>query len=207
MADIFVSYTSNDRGWAFWIGQELEKLGHMPRVHEWEISGGGDIAKWMDERLTNADFVLCVVSAVYLTKDYSGWERRAAQWAAQNKRPNFALPVFIEDCEPPPLLALVKRCDLHGISEEEARARLAAYLTPAGKPTGAQRFPGSVEVAAARAPPRAVVAFPGGSSAGRPCNLPFLSLGDLFKGRESALEELRVALTSGKGAAIACSAL
>jgi hypothetical protein len=55
MADIFVSYTSNDRDWAFWIGQELEKLGHVARVHEWEISGGGDIAKWMDERLTNAD--------------------------------------------------------------------------------------------------------------------------------------------------------
>ena len=52
MADIFVSYTSNDRDWAFWIGQELEKLGHAPRIHEWEISAGGDIAKWMDERLS-----------------------------------------------------------------------------------------------------------------------------------------------------------
>jgi hypothetical protein len=31
VADIFVSYTSSDRDWAFWIGQELEKLGHAPR--------------------------------------------------------------------------------------------------------------------------------------------------------------------------------
>jgi hypothetical protein len=54
MADIFVSYASRDQGWAFWIGQELEKLGHVPRIHEWEISAGGDIAKWMDERLQNA---------------------------------------------------------------------------------------------------------------------------------------------------------
>jgi hypothetical protein len=38
VADIFVSYTSNDRNWAFWIGQELLKLGHAPRIHEWEIS-------------------------------------------------------------------------------------------------------------------------------------------------------------------------
>ncbi len=30
VADIFVSYTSSDRDWAFWIGQELEKLGHLP---------------------------------------------------------------------------------------------------------------------------------------------------------------------------------
>jgi hypothetical protein len=37
VADIFVSYTSSDRDRAFWIGQELKKLGHIPHVHEWEI--------------------------------------------------------------------------------------------------------------------------------------------------------------------------
>ena len=58
MADIFVSYTSSDRDWAFWIGQELEKLGHIPRIHEWEISAGGDIPAWMEERLQKADHVL-----------------------------------------------------------------------------------------------------------------------------------------------------
>jgi hypothetical protein len=159
MVDVFVSYTSDDRDWAFWIGQELETLGHVPRIHEWEISAGGDIAKWMDERLQNADFVLCVVSAVYLTKDYSGWERRAAQWAAQNKRPNFALPVFVEDCEQPPLLAVVKRCDLYGVGEEDARARLVAYLTPASKPTGAARFPGEPAPKVVHVAPHAIVAF------------------------------------------------
>jgi hypothetical protein len=43
VADIFISYTSADRDWAFWIVQELEALGHVPHVHEWEINGGGDI--------------------------------------------------------------------------------------------------------------------------------------------------------------------
>jgi TIR domain len=156
VADVFVSYTSVDQDWAFWVGQELEKLGHTPRIHEWEISAGGDIAKWMDQRLQKADHVLCVVSEVYLSKTYSAWERRAAEWAAQSSRPNFALPVFIEDCVPPPLLAPIKRCDLFGISEEEAaRARLATYLAPAGKPTGPVRFPGAVPVRPA------TVAFPG----------------------------------------------
>ena len=37
VADIFVSYTSSDRDWAFWIAKELEALGHTPHVHEWEI--------------------------------------------------------------------------------------------------------------------------------------------------------------------------
>jgi hypothetical protein len=50
VTDIFIAYTSSDRDWAFWIGQELEKLGHVPRIDAWEISGGGDIAAWMEER-------------------------------------------------------------------------------------------------------------------------------------------------------------
>jgi hypothetical protein len=82
MADIFVSYTSSDSEWAFWIGQELTRLNHRPRIHEWEIQAGGDIPAWIEQRLEQTDRVLCVVSADYLTKDFSGWERRSAQWAA-----------------------------------------------------------------------------------------------------------------------------
>jgi hypothetical protein len=36
VADIFISYTSSDRDWAFWIGQQLEKPGHKRRSkREW----------------------------------------------------------------------------------------------------------------------------------------------------------------------------
>jgi hypothetical protein len=42
VADIFISYTSSDRDWAFWIAKELEALGHTPHIHEWEIKGGDD---------------------------------------------------------------------------------------------------------------------------------------------------------------------
>jgi tetratricopeptide (TPR) repeat protein len=41
----------------------------------------------------------------------------------------------------------------------------------------------------------------------QPRNLPLASLGDLFKGREKALEELRAALNGGKGAAVVGRAL
>jgi tetratricopeptide (TPR) repeat protein len=145
VADIFVSYTSSDREWAFWIGRELEKLGHKPRVHDWEIQAGGDIPQWMEERLESADRVLCVVSSVYLTQHYSEWERRSAQWAAASKRPNFMLPVFIEDCQAPLAMAHIKRCALFGLSEEDARNRFAAYLSEAKPPSGPTRFPGSAK--------------------------------------------------------------
>jgi TIR domain len=143
MADIFVRYTSSDKDWAFWIGQELEALGHVPHIHEWEISGGGNVMAWMTARADAAAHMLCVVSEKYLKAPYSSLERMAAEWAALKKWPNFALPVFVEPCEPPVLFAPLKRCDLYGLSEDEARARLAAFLAPAARPAGVIAFPGS----------------------------------------------------------------
>jgi hypothetical protein len=74
VADIFVSYTSSDSGWAFWIGKELKTLGHVVHIHEWEIPAGGNIVAWMERRLERADHALFVVSKSYLTADYSSWE-------------------------------------------------------------------------------------------------------------------------------------
>ncbi len=137
------------------------KLGHRAHVHEWEISAGGDIAAWMEKRHREADHILCVISTIYLTKDYSNWERQAAQWAAASKRPNFALPVFVENCEAPTLLASLKRCDLFGLSEDNARKRLTEYLAPARAPSMPVRFPG--EESSAQLPPVRLepIVFPG----------------------------------------------
>jgi Tfp pilus assembly protein PilF len=71
VSDIFVSYTSSDRDWAHWIARELEALGHVPHIHEWEIKGGDDIYAWMERRHDAADHVLCVVSDEYLKAPYS----------------------------------------------------------------------------------------------------------------------------------------
>jgi hypothetical protein len=91
VADIFVSYTSSDREWAFWIAKELEALGNTAHVHEWEIKRDDDIYAWMEARHDAADHVLCVISDEYLkaSKFYSQLERRAALWQAAGKRPGF----------------------------------------------------------------------------------------------------------------------
>ena len=161
MADIFVSYTSSDRDWAFWIGQELVRLKHSPRIHEWEIQAGGDIPAWMEKRLQKADCVLCVFSAAYLTKDFSNWERRSAHWAAASTRPNFMLPVFVEDLDPPVALAHIKRCGLYGLGENDARARLEAYLAQAKPPATPVRFPGGAKAPPAPAKQAQTTPFPG----------------------------------------------
>jgi hypothetical protein len=142
LADIFISYTNCDRDWAFWIGHELEALGHTPHVHDWELSGGDDIVAWMDRMHHAANHILLVISNAYLDADYSNWERRAAQWAAVAARPRFALPVFVEACKVPTLLAPIKRCDLYGLTEAEAQSRLKNFLKPAVKSVPGP-FPGS----------------------------------------------------------------
>jgi tetratricopeptide (TPR) repeat protein len=197
VADIFVSYTSSDRDWAFWIGQELEKLGHVAHVHEWEISAGGDIVDWMEERTDEADQMVLVISKAYLGKAYSSWERRSAQWAARTKRPNFALPVRIEECELPILLDSLKRCDLFDIDESTARMRLAAFMEPAARPKGPAIFPG-VAVAEATTPisGSTPISFPGASRA--LSNIP-ISVPRYFLGREDELVTIEVALKRNQG--------
>jgi hypothetical protein len=193
VADIFISYTSSDREWAFWIGHELEALGHVPRIHEWEISGGGDIMAWMEERHQAADQVLCVISAADLMKPYSSWERRAAQWAATPDRPSFALPVFIEPCEAKTLFSHMKRCDLYGVSEEEARTRLKTFLEPARRLARGAAFPGGAKYSSAMTSARPPQSFPGTLS-----NVP-IAVPLHFIGRNDALAAIETALKGHEG--------
>jgi hypothetical protein len=51
MARYFISYTSRDREWAYWIADALQDMGHTAHVHEWEIKAGEDIFAWMDARV------------------------------------------------------------------------------------------------------------------------------------------------------------
>jgi hypothetical protein len=66
------------------------------------------------------------------------------------------------------------------------------------------RFPGGPELAALTSDVSKAVAFPG---VRQPRNLPLISLGGLFKGREKELDELRATLMGGKGAAVVVRAL
>jgi len=143
MADIFVSYTSSDRDWAFWIAKELKTLGHTPHIHEWEIKGGDDIYAWMETRHDAADHVLCVVSDEYLKAPYSTLERNAALWQAAAKRPGFVLLVAVKPCRLPTLSDHIRRCELFGVPEDAARIRFREFMAKREAPATVS-FPGKV---------------------------------------------------------------
>lgn len=156
MADIFVSYTSTDRDWAFWIGQELEKLGHVAHLHDWEISAGRNILAWMDERQDKADCVLAIVSKAYLRYDR---EWRYVLRTSQMDRSKLVFMVRIEDCSVPSPLDSIKYCDLFDVDEDRARERLIQFLRPASAPRQPVRFPGERPKADRR--PESTAPFPG----------------------------------------------
>src|SRR5580704_18073992 len=141
MADIFISYTSSDREWAFWIAKELAALGHSPHIHEWEIKSGDDIYAWMEQRHDAADHVLCVVSDEYLKAPYSTLERNAALWQAAAKRPSFVLLVAVKPCRLPTLAEHLRRCELYGISQKAARDRFREFMSRRSA-AGPIAFPG-----------------------------------------------------------------
>ena len=143
VADIFVSYTSSDRHWAHWIAKELEALGHVVHVHEWETTGGNDIYARMERQHDAADHVLCAVSDEYLGAPYSTLERNAALWQAAGKRPGFVLLVAAKLCRFPTLGNHVRRCELYGIPEDAARLRFHDFMTKRAV-SDAVAFPGKV---------------------------------------------------------------
>jgi hypothetical protein len=175
LADIFISYTSSDRDWAFWIAKELEGLGHTPQIHEFEVKGGDDIYKWMEERHDAADHVLCVVSDDYLKAPYSTLERNAALWQAASKRPGFVLLVAVKPCRFPTLTDHLRRCELYGIPEDQRRERFREFMSRREMPSNIV-LPGAYAVS----------------------NIP-IRVPTLFMGRDDVLEAIEAALKRYEG--------
>ena len=171
MADIFISYTSSDRDWAFWIAKELEGLGHTPHIHEWEVNAGADIYAWMQTHMDAADHVLCVMSDQYLKAPFSTLERNAALWQAADKRPGFVLLVAVKPCTIPALSDHIRRCELFGVPESAARIRFHEFMLKREAPETA-RFPGKVFAAS---------------------NIP-IRVPEHFMGRDDALAAIETAL-------------
>lgn len=113
VAKIFISYAARDRNWAHWIGVTLRDSGHVPFVHEWEIGAGGNIPRWMDERIKAADFLLAVFTDAYAQALYSSSERWAAYWNDPTGRDGYLVPVEVEKVSDwPPLTKPLNRLSL-----------------------------------------------------------------------------------------------
>ncbi len=140
--DFFVSYTAHDRRWAEWIAWQAEAAGYAVRVQAWDFLPGSDFVHEMSRALQAAERVVAIWSEAYFASSYAESEWRAAFASDPSGRLQKLLPVRVESCELPALLAGRVYVDLVGVDADTARHRLRAALRQRrGKPSFPPPFP------------------------------------------------------------------
>lgn len=155
--DFFISFNSADRAWAEWIAFELEQAGYTTIYQHWDFSPGSNFVLEMHKAASRADKTIVVLSPNYLDAVFtqSEWSAALVQDPAGAKRT--LIPIRVEPCQPPGILAPIVYCDLVNLGEEAARDRLLVLAQgnrpkpkhvsfPGGEPIPAikKEFPGPV---------------------------------------------------------------
>ncbi|WP_063793251.1 toll/interleukin-1 receptor domain-containing protein [Frankia sp. R43] len=147
--DVFVSYTAADEEWALWVAAVLEAEGRMVVIEAWDAPAGTNRITWISQQMTRASRTVAICSPAYFA---SHW--RTQEWTGA-LADNTLIPLRVDDCALPPVLATIATRDLHGVDEATAHRRLveAVGLTRPERRSGG--FPGRP------APAPVAVVFPG----------------------------------------------
>jgi len=150
--DFFISYTAVNRPWAEWIAVQLEAAGYSTVLQAWDFRPGSDFAHQMQQATITAGRTIAVLSPAYFGSAFSEAEWRAAFVKDPTGELGLLVPVRVQPCEPPGLLAsrvyidlvdadeaTAKRLLLDGVGELGARPTIAPFP---GVARGAKRFPG-----------------------------------------------------------------
>jgi hypothetical protein len=187
--DFFISYTGVNRPWAEWIAVQLETAGYSTVLQAWDFRPGSDFLHEMQQATISAGRTIAVLSPAYFGSAFGEAEWRAAFVKDPTGERGLLVPVRVQQCAPPGLLASRVYVDLVDATEEEARRRLLTGVDQSGaRPTSAP-FPGAA---------RGAKRFPGQGPA--VSNLP--ARNPHFSGRGELLELLHASLQAGSAAAV-----
>jgi tetratricopeptide (TPR) repeat protein len=185
--DFFISYTGVNRPWAEWIAVQLEAAGYSTVLQAWDFRPGSDFLHQMQQATTSAGRTIAVLSPAYFESGFGEAEWRAAFHKDPTGELGLLVPVRVQECAPPGLLASRVYIDLVDTDEPTAKQRLLAGVDQSGaRPTSAP-FPGA-----------GVKRFPGQGPA--ISNLPARNRN--FSGRSELLEELSASLQAEAVAAM-----
>jgi TIR domain/Tetratricopeptide repeat/NB-ARC domain len=187
--DFFISYTAVNRPWAEWIAVQLEAAGYTTVLQAWDFRPGSDFLHQMQQATSTAGRTIAVLSPAYLASTFGEAEWRAAFVKDPTGEQGLLVPVRVQPCAPPGLLASRVHVDLVDTDEPTAkRLLLDGVGTTGARPTSAP-FPGAT---------RGAMRFPGqgpGIS-----NLPARNRN--FSGRDELLEDLHARLQTESAAAV-----
>jgi hypothetical protein len=121
--DFFISYTAANRAWAEWIAWQLESERYTTVLQAWDFAPGENFVVRMRDALEQADRTIALLSEAYLASGYSTDEWTGAFLHDESGQERL-LPVRVEACALPRLLATRIYIDLAGASRPTAKQRL-----------------------------------------------------------------------------------
>jgi len=170
--DFFISYTAADEPWARWIAVELERAGYTTLIQAFDIRPGSDFIHEMQRAVSTSSRTIAVLSSAYVGSSFGESEWRVAFHTDPTGERGLLIPVRVQPCQPPGLLASRVFIDLVDADEETARRRLVDGVgRPGPRPTSSP-FPGA-RPATPAAGDSGSPAFPGPRLAARPSPAPF----------------------------------
>lgn len=110
-AKVFISHSSKDKGFAKWLATDLSAAGHQPWLDEWSIEVGESIPQKISEGISEADFVIVILSEASAASRWVEREWHAKYWDEVSSGRIAVLPVLFQDCSVPELLKTKKYAD------------------------------------------------------------------------------------------------
>ena len=128
--DFFISFNGADLAYAEAIDNALRAAGFSTFYHPRDLPPGGNVPIWMDDALMSSAQTLALYSPDY-TKDkaiYSKAERYASWWQDPGGDKRKLIPVLLRETSFSPLMAMISRIEVTGLTAKDAAARLVERL-------------------------------------------------------------------------------
>lgn len=143
MKDFFVSYSGSDEDWAEWIAWTLEEDGgYTVVIQAWDFRPGENFVVKMQRATVETARTVAVLSPTFLDSAFAKPEWAAAFAQDPTGAERKLIPIRVEPCDPPGLLAGLIYADLVGLDPESARATVLQAVADRAKPAEPPAFPG-----------------------------------------------------------------
>lgn len=102
---VFLSHSNKDKAFVEYLAKKLESDGFSVWYDDWEIYVGDSIVQKINDGISTSDFLVVVLSRNSVNSKWVQEELNAATIKNMNSKGAFILPVLLEGCRIPPLLA------------------------------------------------------------------------------------------------------
>ena len=101
---LFISHSSQDKGYANLLYADLKDAGCIPWLDQWDILGGQSIPTEIEKGIDNSDFLLILLSKNSVTSSWVRAEWESSIWDENQDKQVRVIPILIEECTIPEIL-------------------------------------------------------------------------------------------------------